>query len=99
MKNESQPNLAIETGVIVGEDVVPASPGDEVAILQVPEGECFGADSAGWMMWALIQEPYRMADLCETIVREYEAVDPVRCRRETLEFLRRLASARLITVC
>jgi hypothetical protein len=99
MKNDPQPKPHLHSRTPAAEGPPSAAPGDEVSFRRVAGGEYSGVDRVGGFIWELIQEPYRLGDLCEKIVRGYTGDDPVRCRRETMEFLRRLATARLITVC
>jgi hypothetical protein len=69
--------------------------GDETVILQLEDGVYYGLDPVGTRIWALLQEPRRIADIRDRIIEEYE-VDPERCERDLLGLLDDLLGRRLI---
>jgi hypothetical protein len=71
--------------------------GDEVAILHLGSGLYYGLDGVGARVWALLQEPRRVRDLGDVIVREYD-VDRPRFERDLPAFLSALEQANLIEV-
>jgi Coenzyme PQQ synthesis protein D (PqqD) len=71
--------------------------GEETVILSFDEGTYYGLNDVGTRVWALIQEPRSVADVCATISREYD-VEPERCEADVLELLRELAREELVEV-
>src|SRR5438477_9116302 len=71
--------------------------GAEAAVLHLGSGLYYGLNDVGARVWELIQEPRRVHDLADTILREYE-VDRPRCEKDLATFLSALAAAGLIEV-
>ena len=70
--------------------------GEEV-ILQLETGVYYGLNPVGARVWALLQQPHSVAEICEVLLDEYD-VEPARCRQDVQELLAQLAEAQLIEV-
>lgn len=82
------------TTVVARPEHVSRSVGDEAVIL-ADRGMYFGLNPVGARVWGLIQEPRTVAEVCETIMAEYE-VDRSACERDVLELVTRLSEERLV---
>ena len=51
----------------------------------------------GARVWNLIQDPRRVGDICDAIMREYD-VSQERCESDVLDVLQQLAGQQLIEV-
>ena len=71
--------------------------GTEAAVLHLGSGLYYGLNDLGARVWALIQEPCRVHDLADTILREYD-VDRARCEKDLTTFLAALSAAGLVEV-
>ena len=78
-------------------DQLSSNLGGEAVILHLGRGIYFGLDDVGGRVWALVQQPRSVQELCETLGSEYE-VDAERCQRSVLTLLREMAEAGLIEV-
>jgi hypothetical protein len=93
----SIPKLTEETLVVASSDQVSADLGGDAAILQLGNGIYYGLDPVGARVWALVQEPRRVGDVKQTLLREYD-VDAKECERDLFELLEKLLDAGLLTV-
>ena len=66
-------------------------------IFHIPSGCYFSLNKIGTQIWKLIQEGQTIADLCDTILKEY-AVTPEVCLDDLLAILEQLATKELIEV-
>ena len=69
----------------------------EVVALDVGRGACYGLDPVGSRIWALIEGPTAIGDLCVSLMAEYE-VDAGTCRRDVIDLLSHLSAEGLIRV-
>ena len=83
--------------VVVAKEQVSCDLGGEAAILNLQNGVYYGLDPVGARIWNLIQEPKRINEIYEILLKEYN-VEPVRCERDLLALLQKLASEGLIEV-
>ena len=89
---------------MTGETLVRVSPAalardvaGESVLLNVETGEYFSLDAIGTRVWRLIEERGRFADVCATIVQEYD-VSPEVATRDIEDLVSALASRRLVIV-
>jgi hypothetical protein len=87
--------VARDAVAVAADRQVSSQLGDEAVILQLDDGVYYGLDPVGTRIWALLQEPRRIADIRDRIIEEYE-VDPERCERDLAGLLDDLLSRRLI---
>lgn len=69
----------------------------ELVGLHVDNGACYGFNKTATRVWALIEEPKSLEQLCEALTSEYE-VDRETCERELLPLIDELESEKLIEV-
>jgi hypothetical protein len=81
--------------VVVSKDQVSSDLAGEIAILNLKAGAYYGLDHVGARIWNLIQEPMRVSDVRDIILREY-VVEPERCERDLIELLEKLVAEGLI---
>ena len=86
-----------QTVVVVAKDQVSCDVSGEVAILNLKSGLYFGLDLLGTQVWKLLQKPLRVAEIQETVLREYE-VEPEQCERDLKTLLENLFNEGLIEV-
>jgi len=76
---------------------VAAEMGDEAVILDIESGYYFQLNVSGARIWALIDAPVSVADLCARLQARFE-VDEAICRAEVSEFLELLRDKGLVTI-
>lgn len=85
------------TRVVASEEQVACEVEGEAVILDLKSETYFGLNPVGTRIWDLIQEPARAADVCRTLLEEYD-VEPDRCRREVLALLNEMADEGIVEV-
>ena len=76
---------------------VAAEMGDEAVILDIESGYYFQLNKSGARIWALIEAPVSVADLCSRVRAAFD-VDSETCRAEVTEFLELIREKGLITI-
>ncbi|HEV7426997.1 MAG TPA: PqqD family peptide modification chaperone [Thermoanaerobaculia bacterium] len=89
--------IELESVVVASKEQLASSIGGETVILGLQSGRYYGVDRVSARVWQIIQEPRRVADICNAIVTEYE-VDPHVCEADILALLRQMADGHLIEV-
>ena len=77
--------------------VIDAEIDNEIVVLSIAQGTCYGLNRVGSRIWNLLAKPSRIGDLCTTLLREYE-IDASVCEREVLDLLEELRAEGLITL-
>ncbi len=94
----TQARLRIETVMRRTSDQLSADlGGGETVLMSVETGMYYGLDEIGNRIWALLDSPKRIADLCDLLVSEYD-VDPETCRREVMAYLDALRREELVEI-
>ncbi|MHB9131967.1 MAG: PqqD family peptide modification chaperone [Armatimonadota bacterium] len=89
--------LSEQMTVVAAAGCISSNLEEEEVILNLETGVYYGLNPVGARIWALIQQPRAIADICATLVDEYD-VEPARCRQDALDLLTQLADAQLIEV-
>jgi hypothetical protein len=87
--------LSSTTVVVRSNGLVDAEIDQEIVALSVAKGVCYGLDPIGSRIWKMLANPIRVADICQTLVREYE-VAPETCESDVLDLLEELRSEGMI---
>ncbi len=74
---------------------VEAAIDNEVVVLSIEHGTCYGLNRVGSRIWNLLATPARIGDLCTTLLAEYR-VDPSVCECQVLDLLEELRTEGLI---
>jgi len=91
-------NLSGQSVVVAAKEQVSCDLEGEAAILSLANGIYYGLDLIGAQVWTLLQQPRRVEEISDAVLREYE-VEPERCQSDLLALLERLQSEGLIEVC
>jgi hypothetical protein len=81
--------------VVVSDEQVSTSLGDETVILGMGDGVYYGLDAVGARVWALVASPRRVSELVLAITAEFD-VSPERCERDVLALLDELSARQLV---
>ncbi|RYY47868.1 MAG: PqqD family protein [Sphingomonadales bacterium] len=77
--------------------LVSAEVDGELVGLSVEKGVCYGLNAVGTRIWALLETPRSLDDLCAQLTDIFD-VEPERCEREVVALLGELRSEGLVTV-
>lgn len=94
---ETPGNITTNSIVVATKDQVSSDLAGEAVLLSLRTAQYYGLDQVGQRIWELVQQPTRVADVRDAIVREYE-VDAGRCEQDVLNLLRQLATEGLIEI-
>lgn len=90
---ESQ--LGPDTMVTRNDEPVAVEVDRSVVMMSIDQGMYFGLEGTGPRIWALLEQPRSVRQLCEALMGEF-AVEPEVCRREVCTFLEELRRAQLV---
>lgn len=90
------PQIRPDTVVARNEEPVSVEVDRTVVMMSLAQGMYFGLEGTGPRIWALLERPRTVADLCDELGREFE-VDPDECLRDVTAFVEELRRAQLVT--
>ena len=67
----------------------------ELVALHIDNGTCYGFNGTATRIWGLIEQPRRLSDLKNELMREFD-VDPEVCEQQLGELLRELEADGLV---
>ena len=68
---------------------------DAIVMMDVEEGSYYELDPVGTRIWVLLERGPRVAELCETLQREYD-VDARTCRDDVRAFLEEMSGLGIV---
>ena len=87
--------VALETIVVRTGRILGANFGDETVLMSVEKGEYYALAATGRAIWARLETPVRVRDLCIALAETYQApLETIEI--DTLEFLTYLEAQNLI---
>lgn len=95
MRDEAR--IEANTIVVQSKEPVAVDMDDTVVMMSLAQGKYYGLDRVGSRVWELLARPLSVAEICATLVAEFD-VDPDVCDRDVREFLAQLAAERLIRI-
>jgi len=87
--------ISLDTLIVRSEGFLSAEVDNEVAMLNIEKGTCYGLNKVGSRIWNLIETPMSVSDLCAKLVAEFD-VEPQVCERQVLDLLEELRAEGLI---
>ena len=81
--------------VVLSDEQVSTSLGQETVILGMGDGVYYGLDAVGARVWALLATPRRVSELVRAVVEEFD-VTSEQCERDVLALLDELSERRLV---
>ena len=87
--------LALQSRVVLSDEQVHTSLGDEAVLLGLEDGVYYGLDAVGARVGSLLAAPRRVSEIVDTVTDEFD-VARERCEHDVLALLGDLAARRLI---
>lgn len=87
--------LTLDTLLCQHEEALSTELEGRTVMMSVEHGEYFGTNELGARLWALLESPRTVSELCRTLESEYE-VEPATCEADALAFLEDLLRKGLI---
>jgi hypothetical protein len=85
------PDLADTTRISRAGDWLSADTGDGAVMMSVSLGRYIGLSETGGAIWALLETPRTLAELCAALAKDY-AISPQGVRADVVEFVQGLAA-------
>ena len=76
-------------------DVTSATVDDELMMMRLAANAYFGLDDIGTRIWALLEKPMTLGEVCRVLQSEYD-VAPEQCEHDVLLFMADLADKELV---
>jgi hypothetical protein len=92
----SSNNFGGDTLVERSDGLLTAEVDGELMAMSIEKGACYGLNGVGTRIWALLERPRTIDDLCAQLLREYD-VDAAQCRREVIDLVDELCAEGLTT--
>ena len=89
--------ISLHSVVVVSREQISCDLLGEAVILDLSGGVYYGLDEVGARVWASIQAPRTVSDVCEALLEEYDVERP-RCESDLLILLQELRARNLIEV-
>lgn len=93
----SDPTFEPQTRVRRNGDVLNTDLDDETVMMDIDQGRYYGLNDTGTRIWALLEDPIEVRDLCGRLAAEFE-VAPEHCEQDVVAFLRGLLDRGLLQV-
>lgn len=89
--------IGLETVVARNEEPVAVEVDRTVVMMSVDQGMYFGLEGTGPRIWALLEQPRSVQQLCDELMKEFD-IDAEACRIEVCNFLEELRRAQLVRI-
>lgn len=97
MEQGKNTDLDLQTFLSRSKGLVAADIDGEVAVMTIDSGKYHSLNETGSLIWSLLEEPRRVADVCESLEREFQ-VEPEQCRADVMAYLQDMLAERLLEV-
>ncbi|MGH9668630.1 MAG: PqqD family protein [Terriglobales bacterium] len=97
MTGKAMGTISKDTTVVAIQDQVSCVVGEEAVILHLKDGTYYGLNAVGATVWNLIQQPRTVAELRDSVLRQYE-VERSQCEQDLTRLLQELTEAGLIDI-
>lgn len=91
MSAKSEPSLQPDHVLARSDELLEAEIDGETVMLSIDKGEYYGLDAIGSEIWALLEGPRSVSEICTSMCERYD-VEPDICERDVLAFLGDLVS-------
>jgi hypothetical protein len=92
-----EPRISATTILARAADVIATEVDGEAVVMSIERGQCYGFDEIGTRIWASLERPMRVADMCALLLGEYD-VDVETCSRDVARLLGELVRERLVVI-
>ena len=89
--------IHLDTVIARNDSILFSGLDDEILMMSIDNGEYYKLDEMGACIWAMLEEPSAISDLCNVLMSEFD-IDLDTCRQDVLEFVNDMYSMEVITV-
>jgi hypothetical protein len=97
MTHSRPQEIGLDSCVVVSSDQITSQLGDESVMLSLNDGMYYGLDSIGTRIWAMLDRPRSVREICEVLQGEYD-VQAAECEQAVLALLRDLNGRDLVEI-
>ena len=97
MTSLAPPPLTLADCVARNRETLSAEIDGEVVALDIAGGGCYGLDAVAARIWAMIETPMPIGEVCDALTAAYE-VDAATCRADVLDLFMALRAEGLVSV-
>jgi hypothetical protein len=87
--------ISMQTIVVAASDQVSCRLDEETVLLELRNGNYYGLNSVGSVIWEMIQQPRSIEAVCSAVQEQY-SVDAEICRRDVLSVIEELETVGLV---
>ncbi|MGE5458834.1 MAG: lasso peptide biosynthesis PqqD family chaperone [Methanobacterium sp.] len=87
--------INMDTVISKTEELVLAELDGKVVMMSIENGQYYGLDEVGSIIWEMMNEPVQVKDVIARLVQEYE-VTQEECEKDVLAFLKKMHDKKLI---
>lgn len=89
--------VTLQSRIAKNDDIVSAEIDDEFVMMSIESGKYYLANKTGSRLWALLDKPRTVAELCAILTSEFK-ITPAVCQKEVLDFITQLLSRNVVTI-
>jgi hypothetical protein len=97
MTQSYQHEINMDSRIVASSDQITSHLGAESVMLNLSDGMYYGLDSIGTRIWAMLDRPRSVREICEVIQEEYEVQAPA-CEQAVLALLKDLNGRDLVEI-
>lgn len=86
-----------ETVVVQSREPVAVEVDRTIVMMGLEQGKYYGLEGVGGRIWALMESPRTVQELCAALAREYD-VEPATCLNDVTGFLAELVQENLVRI-
>jgi hypothetical protein len=89
--------VTLQSRITKNDDIVSGEIDDEFIMMSIESGKYHLANKTGSRIWALLDKPRTVAELCAILTGEFK-ITPAVCQKEVLDFVTQLISRKIVTI-
>jgi hypothetical protein len=96
-KLNSEQEIRMESVVVRDNNIIFSEMDGETVMMSVEKGEYYGVNPIGSRIWALLETPKKVSELCAALLPDYD-VTAEQCSRDVMVFLSEMTEKGVIKV-
>jgi hypothetical protein len=90
-------DFTIESTIERSKEIIASEVENELVMMSLENGKYYGIDSIGGDIWKMLEQPIKVSEICEHLMKEYNVEAPT-CENDVLKFLEQLKQQGLIYI-
>jgi Coenzyme PQQ synthesis protein D (PqqD) len=89
--------VTLQSRIARNDDIVSGQIDDEFIMMSIESGKYHLMNATGSRIWALLDKPRTVAELCAILTSEFK-ITPAVCQKEVMDFVTQLISRKIVTI-